>query len=73
MEATKNGAKTQHFRLSSQEWCYCKNWEKRPTSLESLYYHEIPEVKAFHLKGKATLSWNAATLEFLAKFAETKC
>ena len=43
----------QHNRLSSQEWCNCQNC-----------CHEIPEVKAFHLKGKARLSWNTADLEF---------
>ena len=27
---------------------------------------EIPEVKAFHLKGKARLSWNTDALKFTA-------
>ena len=29
-------------------------------------YHEIPAVKAFHLKFKARLSWNTDILEFFA-------
>ena len=28
--------------------------------------HEVPAVKAFHLKFKAGLSWNTAVLEFFA-------
>ena len=48
---------TQHNRLNSQEWCNCQNnYEKMPTRLECMCCHEIPEYKAFHLKGKAGLS-----------------
>ena len=36
------------------------------TSSECVCCHEIPVVKAFHLKFKARLSWNAAVLEFFA-------
>ena len=54
----------QHNRLSSQEWCNCQNCEKMPTRLEYEFCHEIPEVKAFHLKGKARPSWNTTALEF---------
>ena len=53
---------THHNRLSSQEWCNCQKCEKMPTGLECVCCHEIPEVKAFHLKGKARLS--TAALEF---------
>ena len=56
--------KTQHNRLSSQEWCNCENCKKMPTRLECVCCHKIPEVKAFHLKGKARPSWNTAALEF---------
>ena len=53
-----------HHRLSSQEWCNCQKCKNIPTELECECCHEIPEVKAFHLKGKARLSWNTAALEF---------
>ena len=43
---------TQHNRLSSQEWCNCQN-KKISTRLECMCCHEIPEVKAFNLKGKS--------------------
>ena len=59
-----NQIETHHNRLSSQEWCNCQNCEKMPTGLECMCCPEIPEVKAFHLKGKARLSWNTAALEF---------
>ena len=55
---------THHNRLSSQEWCNCQKCKKMPTGLECVCCHEIPEVKAFHLKGKARLSWNTAALLF---------
>ena len=55
---------THHNRLSSQELCNCQKCEKMPTGLECVYCQEIPEIKAFHLKGKARLSWNTAALEF---------
>ena len=45
-----------HHRLSSQEWCNCQKCKNIPTELECECCHEIPEVKAFHLKGKARLS-----------------
>ena len=48
------------------EWCNCEKCEKMSTSLECVCYHEIPAVKAFHLKFKARLSWNTAILEFFA-------
>ena len=51
-------------RLSSQEWCNCQNCEKIPIRLECVCCYEIPEVRAFHLRGKATLPWNTAALEF---------
>ena len=37
-----------------------------PTSLQCVCCHEIPGVKAFHLKSKVKLSWNTAVLEFFA-------
>ena len=40
-----------------------------PTSLEYVCYHQIPEVKVFHLKGKTRLFWNIAVLQF-SKFME---
>ena len=40
--------------------------EKMPTSLECVCCHEIPAVKAFHLKFKARLFWDTAILEFFA-------
>ena len=55
---------THHNRLSSQERRSCQKCKKMPTGIECLCRHEIPEVKAFHLKGKARLSWNTAALEF---------
>ena len=55
---------TQHKRLSSQEWCNCQNCEKMQTRLECMCCYEIPEVEAFHLKGKLRLPWNTAVLEF---------
>ena len=55
---------TRHNRLSSQEWCNCQNCEQMPTRLECVCYHEIPKVKAFHLKGKARLCGNTAAQEF---------
>ena len=56
---------TWHNRLSSQEWCNCQNCKQIPTRLECVCCHKISEVKAFHLKGKARLSWNAAALGFI--------
>ena len=35
-----------------------------PIELECVCCHEMPEVKAFHLRDKARLSWNTAALEF---------
>ena len=55
---------TQHNRLSSEECRNCQNCEEMPTRLECMYCHEIPEVKAFNLKGKTKLFWNIADLEF---------
>ena len=55
---------THHDRLSSQELSNCQKCEKMPTGLERVCCHEIPEVKAFFLKGKARPSWNTAALEF---------
>ena len=51
---------THQNRLSSQEWCNCQKCEKMSTGLECVCCHEIREVKAFHLKGKARRSWNTA-------------
>ena len=45
-------AEIKYDRLSTQEWCYCEKCEKIPTSLECVCCHEIPAVKAFHLKFK---------------------
>lgn len=59
--------------MSSQELCNSKNCEMMPTSLECMFWLKIPEVKPFHLKGKARLSWNIAALQFLAKLAENNC
>ena len=50
----------QFDRFSTQEWCACEK------SLECVCCHEIPAVKAFHLKFKAWLSWNTAALECFA-------
>ena len=55
---------THQNRLSSQEWCNCQKCEKMSTGLECVCFHEIPEVKGFHLNGKARLSWNTAALQF---------
>ena len=55
---------THDNRLSSQELCNCQKCEKMPIGLECVYCQEIPEIKAFHLKGKARLSWNTAALQF---------
>ena len=49
-------AETQHDRLSLQKQRNFKNCEKMPTSLECVCCHEIPDVKAFHLKVNARLS-----------------
>ena len=51
----KNGAHVKNVKRS-----------QLPTSLECVCCHEIPAVKAFHLKFKARLSWNTAVLEFFA-------
>ena len=59
-------AEIQYDRLSTQEWHNCEKCEKISTSLEYMCCHEILAVKAFHLKFKATLSWNSAVLEFFA-------
>ena len=32
--------------------------------------HKIPEVNAFHLKGRPRLSWNTAALEFLQNLSK---
>ena len=37
-----------------------------PTSAECMCCHEIPAVRAFHLKFKARLLWNTAVQEFFA-------
>ena len=44
-----------------------------PTSLECAYYHKIMNVKLFHLKGKARLSWNMAAVEFFVKLTNNGC
>ena len=56
----------QYDRLSTQEWCNCENCEVMQTSLECVCSHKILEVKVFHFKCKARVSWNAAVLEFYA-------
>ena len=56
----------QYDRLNTLEWCNCEKCEKMSTNLECVCYHEIPAVKAFHLKVKARLSWNTAVLECFA-------
>ena len=50
-------------RQFTQEWCNCEKCKKIPTSLECVCCHEIPAVKAFHLKGEARLFWYKAVLE----------
>ena len=35
--------------------CNCQKCNKMPTGLECMFCHGIPEVKAFHFKGKARL------------------
>ena len=64
--SNQDEAEIQYDRLSTLEWCNCEKCEKMSTSLECMCYHEIPVVKAFHLKFKARLSWNTAVLEFFA-------
>ena len=59
-------AEIQYDRLSTLEWCNFQKCEKMSTSLECVCHHEIPAVKAFYLKFKAKLSWNAAVLESFA-------
>ena len=59
-------AEIQYDRLSTQEWHNCEKCEKISTSLEYVCCHGILAVKAFHLKFRATLSWNSAVLEFFA-------
>ena len=49
-------AEIQHDRLSSQEWCNCKNCGKMPTILECVFCRKILEVKAFHLELQTKLS-----------------
>ena len=63
-ESDQDEPETQRNRLSSQEWCNCQNCKKIPTRLVCVCCHEFPEVKAFHLKVKAVISWNTAALEF---------
>ena len=57
-------AEIHYDRLSTKEWCNREKCEKWPTSLERVWYHEIPVVTAFHLKFKARLSWNTTVLKF---------
>ena len=52
--------------VHKNEWYKCEKCEKMPTSSECACCHEIPVVKAFHLKFKARLSWNTAAPEFFA-------
>ena len=59
-------AEIQYDRLSTKGCCNCEKCEKIPSSLECTCCHEIPAVKAFHLKFKARLSWNTAVLELFA-------
>ena len=65
-------ADIQHDRLRSQEWCNCKNFGNIATRLECVCCHEIPGVKAFHLKDKTGLS-NIAAKKFLARISEIIC
>ena len=58
-------AEIQFAKLNTQEWCNCEKCEKMPTRLECMCCHEILEVKAFHLKCKARLSWNTLFWNFL--------
>ena len=62
----QNEAEIQYDRLSTLEWHNCEKCKKMSTSLECVCCHEIPAVKAFHLKFKARLSWKSAVLEFFA-------
>ena len=62
----------QHDRLRSQEWCNCKNFGNIASRLEFVCCHEIPRVKALHLKGKTGLS-DIAAKEFLARISEIIC
>ena len=43
--SNQDEAETQHDRLSSQEWCNCKNCENMPTSLNCVCCHEIAKVE----------------------------
>ena len=59
-------AGTQHDRWRRQEWC---NWEKcknMQTSLECVCFHEILEVKVFHLEGKP----DSSGIELLRNFCK---
>ena len=64
IEATKMNQKPSKKDSSSQEFCNCQHCRKMQTRLECACCHEIPEVEALHLKGKARLSWNTVVLEF---------
>ena len=66
VRSDQDEAEIQYVRLSTQEWCNCEKCEKMLTSLECVCCHEIPAVKASHLKFKARLSWNTAVLDFFA-------
>ena len=55
-------AEIQYDRLSTQVWFDCEKSETISPSLECVCCHEIPAVKAFHLKFKARPSWNTAVL-----------
>ena len=59
-------AEIQYDQWNTPEWCNCEKCEKMSTSSECVCYHEIPAVKVFHLKFKASLSWGTAVLEFFA-------
>ena len=61
-----NPLRTQHDRLSTEEWCNCEKCEKMPTSLGCVRCHAIPAFGVFHLNFKARLSWNTAVLELFA-------
>ena len=59
-------AEIKYDRLITQKWGRYEKCEKVPTSLKCGSCHEIPAVKAFHLKFKSRISWNTAALEFFA-------
>ena len=66
LEATKMKKKFSTTDEVHKNGATVEKCEKMPTSKECVCCHEISPVKAVHLKFKAGLSWNTATLELFA-------